>query len=44
MEVFVFHYQENEDGTEDFWAVEDEALFAKISKLAEPILEGEDEE
>lgn len=41
VEVFIFHYQENDDGSEDFAAVEDEALFQRVCVLAEPLLAGD---
>lgn len=43
--VYVYHYEEDEDGAESFEAVEDEALLARVQAAAEAMFdEGEDAE
>ncbi len=47
-EVFLFHYEEDEDGAESFTPIEDEDLFARVQLAAEEMFkqmdEGEDGE
>lgn len=43
MDVYVFHYEVQEDGTENFLALEDEELLRQVEAVAGPLLEGADE-
>jgi len=43
-EVFIFHYEADEDGGETFRDIEDETLFEKVQAAAEALLTGGDEE
>lgn len=43
-EVFIFHYDADEDGGEVFADIEDEALFNKVQAAAEAMLSGGDDE
>lgn len=40
-EIFIFRYEQDEDGGEIFSEVEDETLFAKVQAEAEKVLMGE---
>ncbi len=42
-EIFIFHYEQDEDGAASFSDVEDEAIFAKVREAAESLFAGEDE-
>lgn len=43
-EVFLFHYEVDEDGGEMFADIEDEALFNKVQAAAEALLAGGEED
>ena len=43
-EVFIFHYEEDEDGGEVFADIEDEVLFNKVQAAAEAMLSSDEEE
>jgi uncharacterized protein YrzB (UPF0473 family) len=43
-EVFLFHYEEDEDGAESFSPIEDEDLFARVQEAAEKMFSEMDEE
>ena len=43
-EVFLFHYEEDEDGGESFSPIEDEDLFARVQIAAEKMFSEMDEE
>ncbi len=42
-EIFIFHYEQDEDGAASFSDVEDEAIFAKVREAAEALFAGEDD-
>ena len=42
-EIFIFHYEVDEDGGESFAPVEDEELFATVRDAAEALFAGEDD-
>jgi len=42
--VYVYHYEEDEDGAESFEAVEDEALLARVQAAAEAMFTEDGEE
>jgi uncharacterized protein YrzB (UPF0473 family) len=44
MDVYVFRYEVDEDGTENFLALEDEKLLEQVAAVAGPLLEGDDAE
>ncbi|MSP55343.1 MAG: DUF1292 domain-containing protein [Myxococcales bacterium] len=43
-EVFLFHYEEDEDGAESFTPIEDEDLFARVQTAAEEMFKQMDHE
>lgn len=43
-EVFLFHYEEDEDGAESFTPIEDEDLFARVQAAAEEMFKQMDED
>ena len=43
-EVFLFRYEQDEDGGEIFSDIDDEALFARVQAAAEEALSSEDDE
>jgi len=42
-EIYIFHYEVDEDGAESFTPVEDEETFAKVRDAAEALFTGDDE-
>jgi uncharacterized protein YrzB (UPF0473 family) len=42
-EIYIFHYEVDEDGAESFTPVEDEDTFAKVREAAEALFTGEDD-
>ncbi|MED5371492.1 MAG: DUF1292 domain-containing protein [Myxococcota bacterium] len=44
MEIYIFHYDVDEDGAESFVPVEDEELVERVAAVARPVFEGEEGE
>ena len=42
-EIFIFHYEQDEDGAASFSDVEDEEIFAKVRAAAESLFDGVDD-